>query len=266
MCTINTKTFDNVDYYGAPTREEAKELESVGAVTATPALNNQKIFFILTACALFFAVTGFVAHYIKLNYDYHDSLFARQFVRLFILDESSIPTWFSSALLLMSSLLLGFISLIKKRINANYVYHWAFLSAIFLILSIDDICEFHERLNLIPIKIGDVVFPYSWVIFGIAFVTILFFALLSFINDQPKQIRNLFILSGIVFVGGCIGLEIVGWIYKTLYSRADFIAILLSVLEELFEMLGVIIFLYALLSYLNSDLSEIKILIKKRTT
>lgn len=68
----------------------------------------------------------------------------------------------------------------------------------------------------------------------------------------PATTRNLFLLSGGVFVLGALGFEFVeGYLYKQygidhIYNRVMY------TLEELLEMSAVILFIYALLNYLAS--------------
>jgi hypothetical protein len=46
--------------------------------------------------------------------------------------ENNIPTYFSSAILLLSAFLLGTIAVLKKRQNDLYARHWKTLAVIFL--------------------------------------------------------------------------------------------------------------------------------------
>ena len=214
-------------------------------------INAGLIFKTLLAGLVFLAVMGAIAHYLRVETDYNNSLITKQFVRLFKLDELSIPTWYSTSLLLISSMLLGAIAYLKKVREEQYVFHWALLSLIFLFMSIDDAVELHERLNFFQLYIGDIRFKYSWVIFGAAFVLIIFLLYFRFLFNLPSKIRNLFLLGGILFVTGAIGFEIVGWTHRTFYFQGTYLWMMFSTLEESLEMLGTTVFIYALLKYLD---------------
>ena len=129
-----------------------------------------EVLIILTAVVLFLVVAGIVAEYSSHYTNYEEYRLLKQFVRLFQLDgEANIPAWFSSSLLLQISLLLAIIAYAKKKIKAPYYYHWALLSLIFLLLSIDEASEIHERLNIIQLSgLAKGIFYFGWVPFGLS--------------------------------------------------------------------------------------------------
>ncbi|HEX6144165.1 MAG TPA: hypothetical protein VFZ01_15720, partial [Geminicoccaceae bacterium] len=89
------------------------------------------------------------------------------------------------------------------------------------------------------------------VIFGLIY--------LRFLLALPRRTQSLFLLAGALYLGGAIGIEMLAWHYRyPLHApdptdwegSKDIVWALLSHLEEVLEMVGVAIFLYALLSYL----------------
>src|SRR5690349_14641147 len=85
---------------------------------------NAIIFFLLLA-----SITGQLTKYIL----GHDQ--ALGFVRLFYVDaEGNIPTFFSAMLLLFASLLLAFITVLKRSSRDSYRYHWGILALILLFM------------------------------------------------------------------------------------------------------------------------------------
>jgi hypothetical protein len=60
--------------------------------------------------------------------------------------EANIPTYFSSFILLFSGILLGLIAYWTKGQKHQYVLHWAFLSLIFVYISLDETAQIHELL------------------------------------------------------------------------------------------------------------------------
>lgn len=180
--------------------------------------------------------------------------------------EANFPTYYSSLLLLLSSLLLMYIASATKADRGKYHTHWLGLAATFLFLATDEILQLHEMLiePLRAILDTSGFLFYAWVI-PYAFLLLLVGLLyLRFLAYLPKRIRNLFLLSGAVYVGGALGFEmIVGYIMtsnivtdtRTLYALTT-----LSLhLEELLEMLGTALFIYSLILYIGSKYAKISV-------
>ena len=89
--------------------------------------------------------------------------------------------------------------------------------------------------------------------YGIVFV-LFSFRFIPFFLKLRNQVSVLSLISGCVYVSGAIAFEALNsWLVRTgQISRSGFYYELISGFEELFEMLGVIIFLYALMLELRS--------------
>lgn len=170
-------------------------------------------------------------------------------------NESNFPTFFSAFQLLTASLILFFIgsfnSTAQARRNKKF---WYFLGAVFLFLALDEATLIHEELVLsIRSRIPDLpgILYYAWVIPYT--ILVLGFAgyLFKFLFTLPALIRNLFILAGVTFVVGAIGLEIVEGYVEKYYTRENFTYFALVTVEELMEMVSISVFIYALLKYLS---------------
>jgi hypothetical protein len=174
--------------------------------------------------------------------------------------EANIPTFFSGCILLAASALLFAIYLIeeKARASKNKIY-WLALSILFLFLSLDEASRIHEELMetvrnyLSNSKTGYNNFSgylqNAWVIpYGIfLFATVAYF--LKFVLGLPKTIRNLFFISGFIYVTGALGFEILEGHIEMFYGRGTLLNICV-IIEETMEMCGVITFIYALLLYI----------------
>lgn len=176
--------------------------------------------------------------------------------------EANIPTWYSSFALLLCSLLLAVIASAKKIEGNSYAPHWVVLAFIFLFLSLDETASIHEGLNLLrsQLKVSGFLF-YFWVIPYAAFVLIFVLAYLRFLGALPAKTRLLFFLAGSVYVAGAIGMEIMEARYASFYgenmlynsnSSQSMMYEIMTIVEEFLEMLGVLVFIYALLSYISS--------------
>lgn len=70
------------------------------------------------------------------------------------------------------------------------------------------------------------------------------------------KIKYLFFLFVIFYVGGVIGMEMINGYYFYLYDSEMFVYEILVIIEEFFEMLGVVVFIYGFLCYLKLDLID----------
>ncbi|WP_414932424.1 hypothetical protein [Vibrio europaeus] len=174
--------------------------------------------------------------------------------------ERNVPTLYASMTLLLSSLLLMLIAHTHKKAQERYLL-WALLSLVFLFLSMDELFSFHERLtspsrNLFEAK-G--VFYYAWIIpYGLALLA--FCALyFRFLFQLPRKSMYLFVVSGALFVTGAIGFEMLGGMLEESGNRSTIIYALAQTAEELFEKLGIALFIYSLLDYLVNQYDEFKL-------
>ncbi len=185
----------------------------------------------------------------------HDYVFG--LVPLFHLDfEQNIPTFFSAVVILFCAALLFVIAAARKRQGERDYRYWVGLAAIFLFLSIDEAVSIHERLTN-PMRAwfgASGVFHFGWVIpYGI-FVVALVLIYLRFLFQLPARIRHLILIAGAVYLTGAVGFEMVGGYYFARHGdQVDLIYSLLTTCEESLEMIGMLIFAYALMTYIASE-------------
>lgn len=190
---------------------------------------------------------------IALLYDQPDTTSAK-ILRLFHLDEeANFPTFYSSLLFIISSMLLLFIGKLKSDFETNYKY-WIVLSFIFLFLATDEIVQLHEKFSNIVYQkfhIGGI-FRFSWWIVYALFIIILSVIYLKFFIRLPKRIQKIFLIAALVFISGSIILEIVGtYFYSIDNNTKTFTFYVISSIEETLEMVGLVIFIYGLLKYIS---------------
>lgn len=222
---------------------------------------------VLAIAVLCFTFAGSVIQFFKyvLAHDYLLGLFP-----LFNLNsEISIPAWYSSVTLLLCSLLLAVIFFAKRKNEDRFALHWAVLSLIFLYLSMDEGAHIHETigttLNLRLTGITHGFIHYTWVIYGIALVVIVASGYLKFLAHLPRKTSSLFILAGFIYVAGALGMEMVNGRYFELHGSQNFRYQMMTVAEEFLEMAGIVIFIYALLSYIGSQVRTVSIDIERKT-
>ena len=181
--------------------------------------------------------------------------------RLFRLDEeSNLPTFYSALSLGMCSILLAIIAYQKKANNSHYTKHWKFLSLLFLLLAVDEIAMMHEILTVLrkPLNASGF-FYFTWVIPAFIFLLVFTVTFISFLKSLPQKIRNLFILSGVIYVGGAIGVEMIGGYHSEMYGENNFAYGIITTVEESLEMMGILVFIYSLLFYLQNYLEKINL-------
>ena len=176
--------------------------------------------------------------------------------------EKNIPTLFSSLALALSAALLSVIATTHKRLKASYV-PWFGLTIVFLFLAIDETASIHEKLTL-PVRESlntSGLLHFAWVIpYGIALAV--FWAIYSkFLINLPRRTMVLFVVSGLTYVLGAMGLEMIGGLRADLHGSDDLVYLLIVTGEEFLEMLGIVIFIYALLSYMAEHLKELRIVV-----
>ncbi len=200
-------------------------------------------------------------------------------------EERSIPAWFESLQFLLCSILLAVVAVAKKQRGDRYSLHWSILSIIFLLLSLDEVASIHEAIgqqseHLLHSATGFTpsgAISFFWVVPGAAFTLIVVLAYLRFLAHLPQTTRRLFLFAGALFVLGALGIEmlsaqvlsssegIVNWVVSSgsMVDRGSASAIprlivgLQTSIEEMFEMLGLTAFVYALLAYIRSYVEDI---------
>jgi hypothetical protein len=166
--------------------------------------------------------------------------------------ECNLPSWYSSILLFLCALLLAAAAQRENRAGSPWIWNWRVLSGIFVFLSLDETAQLHEK-TIKPMRAAlgtSGVFYFGWVIIGIVFVLAVGLYSLKFVFALEPKTRFLFILAGFIYVGGSLGMEMLDGAYASRYGM-DFLYFVLTDLEELMEMVGLLIFIHALLRFLR---------------
>jgi len=176
--------------------------------------------------------------------------------------ELSIPTFFSTLLLTTSSVLLWLGKQVGKG-TGRHQRRWAILAVIFLLLALDEATSFHEFLNLtthaeyLP---TNKFLRWTWVIPGMAFALIVFMLYIPFLLALSRRTAGLMILAGTIYVGGAVGIEMIGAALMVDEGTTSLHYGLATHVEELLEMTGQILFIYSLLDYLSTRKEQVVIL------
>ena len=166
--------------------------------------------------------------------------------------EPSLPAWYSSMALVFAGSLLLLISIGMYQQRSRFRLHWLLLSLVFFGLAIDEVVMFHEMLDTVlrqKLETTGLLY-FAWVIPGTLFVVTLATLYSRFLIALDSRTRWLFIGSAVLFVGGAIGMELFEGVVVEQNGVATHRMTALQTIEETCEMLGVVLFIYALLDYI----------------
>jgi hypothetical protein len=213
---------------------------------------------------LAFATVVLLVLHILVVLSYQLSFEFRGWSKFYFDREGNLPSYFSSFILALSSLLLGIIGAIKRKVKDSFALHWIILSIIFLVLSVDEMVSFHEAL-IDPLRhkfnlSGYLRFP--WVIAGGIFVIFFCISFLKFFMALPKTMKILFFVSGATYVLGAIGFEVIGASLFVSTDDRNLPYMILMTIEETLEMIGIVFFIYTLMRYLKTYYPKIKLYVE----
>ena len=218
--------------------------------------NTTKINFTIIAILLCLSIIS--VYLLNLGYET-----AYGFIPLFNFDmEFNIPSLYSFLSILLCSYLLHFIYLNKNisKTECKYIYHWKALSFIFLYLAFDELMGIHEHLGplisssvLSKIGIYNLNISRNWVLIYVLLFGVIGLGFLKFFIHLPIESRFLFAISGVLYVTGAVVLELLdGQLIVADYNSLNLYRYLSS-LEELFEMIGIALFIRALILYIENN-------------
>ena len=173
--------------------------------------------------------------------------------------EFNFPSLYSALALAFSSYLLAIITVIEKSRRAKYGRHWKALSIIFLGLAIDEAFSIHElSIPLLRNAINaEGILYFTWVIPAFLLLIIFAIAFRKFVKSLPWKTKIILVAAAVIYVSGALGMELIGgYIVDTFGYNNTFYGIS-AMLEEMLEMLGIVVFIHGLLTYIQSQLIEL---------
>lgn len=213
---------------------------------------------------IFFLLLGHIAAFIEDYVRHAYSRTAKNIIKWFDFNlENNAPTWFSVIILAFSAVLLFIIYTHQKQQQKKNFFYWLVLSIIFVFLSMDESVQVHEEVaRIMRPSVGESMngFLYwAWVVPYSLFVIVTGVFFLRFVLSLPAATRNLFFIAGFMYISGALLLEFPeGYFYKV-YGLDHIYNRILYCIEELFEMGGVVIFIYALLCYMRDNKIDVSL-------
>jgi len=167
--------------------------------------------------------------------------------------EGNIPTFFSVFMALFGAILFAIIALDAKHRASVDSRYWFVLATGFVFLAYDEAFQVHEKM-ITPMRalIGNEglgYLHYSWVVPAIAAVVVAALFFFKFLFRMPCATRRRLLSAGALFLGGCIGMELIGGKYFA--AHGDTLGYhLLVMIEEGLEMAGLATLIHALVSHI----------------
>lgn len=171
-------------------------------------------------------------------------------------EEANIPTLFSVGLLLLASCL-SFLIARAERLAGPVppgLASWRLLGLLLFLMAADEFLMLHETANGLLERAWTISGVYMWIIPGALVVLWFIILFLKFFRSLPGVVRRLLVLSLALFVGGAIGVEIFEGLNLSFTQEPEVRAILLTNTQETLEMVGEVVLLQALLTYIRDFL------------
>lgn len=170
--------------------------------------------------------------------------------------EGTVPAWFNTGLLWTAGWMLAAVANKRRGLGLKRVLPWAGFAVLFFYLSADEMLAWHEMTTPAAEEWVEPtgVFRLAWVVFGMVFVAVIGLVALPWLIRLPPATRGVMIASGVIFVSGAIGCEMISGPFRPVEGSGDswMIYEILQILEEDLEMVGVICFIYAIGSYTSA--------------
>lgn len=165
--------------------------------------------------------------------------------------EQSIFTWVSVLAFFFAAQLLFWIGREKFATGDRFRWHWCFLAAVFLMLSLDEFSSLHEKVSAVLARQFDNtgVFYFAWAAPAGVLSLLGLAAFIPFIRSFPPRHGRLLLLSALIFLFGAVGMEMIGGAIAESYGLGSMSYRLATTVEEGAELAGVLLFIYVLFEY-----------------
>lgn len=167
--------------------------------------------------------------------------------------ETNVPTFFATFLLMLNTLLFAFVWWTgAEREPGSRV--WLFLAFVFVFLALDEFAMIHELL-IEPVRAwldtGGLLY-FAWLIPYAAAIVVIGAAVAPAIWKLGNRFRALFGLAAALYLGGAMGVEMLGGrYYEAQQATVDLRYRLFQTVEETLEFSGLILLVYTLLELLR---------------
>ena len=226
-----------------------------GSATARPASGRQRVTVVLLAMSVCLVLASLATRYLAYRAEVDARGSAEAWVAVMTLfdvnSETNIPTWFSTALLLTGSLVLGAVAVMVRRAGGRDWTRWLTAAGVLSVLSMDEASALHERLGgPADAVFGGRIGHFAWVVPGLLLAVAVAVPFFGFLVRLPASIRQHLLGAGATFLAGAVAMEAVSGVLLDAYGdRAAYL--LVTAVEEGLEMAGAVWLIHAALACLD---------------
>ena len=231
-----------IESAAAPRLEASEESPAIAVVTPRVLLA------VFVPAIVLLNIANAIAVFLYHHRHHHGGRFFQEFS----LDkEANVPSWFSSALLLTAAAMLAVVALDALARKSRWGRHWAGLSVVYVVLSMDETSEIHERigswlrahLNLHgPLHYAGVIPMLAVALFvGVTYV--------RFLRALPRRTLLGILLAAAIYITGAAGVEAASGWWAERHGSKSTALLLVSTVEENLEMFGTLLFILVVLAY-----------------
>jgi hypothetical protein len=175
------------------------------------------------------------------------------FENLDVEEEANFPTYYNTLLLLAAAFVLATIARLQRLAGDPMSTRWTVLSVIFLVLSMDEAVGIHEESGRLMPEIGVLGGALTgWVAPAGVAVVIAGLYFIPFFRDLRNPHRLRFAASACVYVAGAFVVELAENAMVSTTNGETWRYQLVATLQEILEMVGVSLFIWALLKFIES--------------
>lgn len=168
---------------------------------------------------------------------------------LYVNSDSNLPKWYSSLLLALSGVLLYLLSQ-KNKAPGRHFFAWGLLSFTFFFLSLAKTTSFDQSFfGTIRMGLRAVGIQINPFLFGVLLIALFLLLFAPFYSMMEGKVKKYVALSVIIYVFVSLFFDVL----SSLLYHTPVLYVVFSGCEELCEMIGTIIFLYALLVQLDRE-------------
>jgi hypothetical protein len=171
---------------------------------------------------------------------------------MFDLDaEANLPSFFQSQGLLACGFALLVVARQEAASGSAQALRWLILALAFFYLGTDEAAMLHDRMGPVAMQaLGEQPNHIDWVLpMGILASGFALY-MVPFLFGIDRVAAIAFAAAGAVYVGGAVGVEVLGKVLSEHYGYESYPYVLSVALEEGMEMIGAAMFLRALLRYI----------------
>jgi hypothetical protein len=164
--------------------------------------------------------------------------------------EGNLPTWFSVVLMSAGAVAVWVVAQQRRRSRSADAGAWYALAAVVALMSLDEMVSLHEAAGHVLRNQIDVpvLGKYAWIIPGAVATLFASRVLLRAVGSLPTIARRRLVGAASLFIGAALGIEVLEALL--LNDDHNYLGDGMHVLtgaQECFEMLGAVLFLYAVL-------------------